>query len=84
MQTLQLKRTISSDYIKAKMKSATLVSEYKRWQIIYYVSTYMVDAEYLSDTTGYSKSNIYAIVQQFNKSERWMLRYNKEGEGKEN
>jgi transposase len=68
MQTLQLKRKISADYIKAKMKSATIVSEYKRWQIIYFVSTYKVDAEYLSDTTGYSKSNIYAIVQQFNKS----------------
>jgi transposase len=50
------------------MKTASIVSEYKRWQIIYYVSNYIVDAEYLSDTTGYSKANIYAIVQQFNNS----------------
>ena len=68
MRTLQLTKEISSDIIKTKMKTATTVSEFKRWQIIYYVCNYVVDAEFLSDTTGYSKANVYAIVQQFNSS----------------
>jgi transposase len=68
MRTLQLTQKISPTAIKAKMKAASNVSDYKRWQIIYNVSVYEVDAEYLSDITGYSKANIYSIVQQFNNS----------------
>lgn len=70
MRTLQLTKEISPEIIKAKMKAATTVSDYKRWQIIHYVCNYVVDAEYLSDTTGYSKANVYAIVQQFNSSKK--------------
>jgi transposase len=68
MRILQLTQSISSDLIKEKMKSSISVSDYKRWQIIYYVNTYKVNAEYLSDVTGYSKANVYAIVQQFNRT----------------
>jgi transposase len=70
MRLLKITQEISPEIIKAKMKSATSVSDYKRWQIIYIVSVYSVDAEYLSDITGYSKANVYAIVQQFNNSKR--------------
>jgi transposase len=68
MRTLQLTREISSDVIKEKMQSAPTVSDFKRWQIIYSINNYIVDADYLSDITGYSKANVYAIVQQFNGS----------------
>lgn len=68
MRKLHLTKKIAPEIIKTKMKFATRVSDYKRWQIIYNVCVYSVDAEYLSDITGYSKANVYAIVQQFNNS----------------
>jgi transposase len=66
MRKLKLTNSIASDFIKSKMQTATNVSDFKRWQVIYLVSTYDVNSEYLSEITGYSKSNIYAIVQQHN------------------
>ena len=66
MRLLKLTKKISPEDIKAKMKASLTVSDYKRWQIIYHVCNYVVDAKYLSDITGYSKANIYSIVQQFN------------------
>lgn len=66
MRILRLNKSISIETIKSKMKIAKTVSEYKRWQIIYLISSYQVDAEYLSDITGYSKASIYGVVQQFN------------------
>lgn len=68
MRKLHLTRKIEPEIIKTKMKFATSISDYKRWQIIYNVCVHSVNAEYLSDITGYSKANIYAIVQQFNNS----------------
>jgi transposase len=68
MRTLQLTQEISAIKLKQKMDSAISVSDFKRWQIIYSIKSYEVDADYLSDITGYSKANIYSIVQQFNKS----------------
>ena len=69
MRSLQLTKEISALTIKKKMQSASNLADYKRWQIIYHVSIYTVDAEYLSDITGYSKANVYSIVQSFNNSE---------------
>lgn len=69
MRKLRLTKEVDPKIIKTKMNAATSVSDYKRWQIIYNVCVYSVDAEYLSDITGYSKANVYAIVQQFNNSE---------------
>ena len=68
MRILKLTKKISPEFIKAKMQSSSTVSDYKRWQIIYQVFHYAVNAEYLSDITGYSKANVYAIVQRFNNS----------------
>lgn len=68
MRLLQLTQEISPAIIKEKMQSASSIADYKRWQIIYSVCVYSVDAEYLSDITGYSKANVYSIVQSFNKS----------------
>ena len=68
MRKLHLTKKIEPEIIKTKMKFATSVSDYKRWQIIYTVCVYSVDAEYLADITGYSKANVYKIVQQFNNS----------------
>jgi len=68
MRTLQLTQKLSPAIIKAKMQTASTVSDFKRWQVIYNVCAYDVDAEFLSDITGYSKANIYAIIQQFNNS----------------
>jgi hypothetical protein len=68
MRLLKLTQEISASDIKKKMQSANSLADYKRWQIIYNVCVYSVDASYLSDITGYSKANIYSIVQSFNKS----------------
>lgn len=70
MRLLQLTQANSPAVFKEKMKSALTLSDYKRWQIIYHVSSYAVNAEYLSDITGYSKANVYAIVQQYNNSKK--------------
>ena len=48
------------------MRKAKTPCDFKRWQIIYLVNGYSVCADYLSDITGYSKADIYSIVQQFN------------------
>jgi transposase len=66
MRKLQLTKSISISVIKNKMANAQNSAEYKRWQVLYLVSSYAVDANYLADITGYSKANIYAIVQQHN------------------
>ena len=68
MGLLGLTQKITPTIIKAKMQAAESVSDYKRWQIIYHICCYNVDADYLSDITGYSKPNIYKVVQQFNNS----------------
>lgn len=68
MRVLQLTKDFDPTKIKSNMKSATTVTDYKRWQIIYSVAVYSVDADYLADITGYSKANIYAIVRQYNRS----------------
>ena len=70
MRTLNLTNPIEVSYIKSKMKAAKSASDYKRWQILYFVSSFKVDAEYLSDITGYSKANIYAIVQRHNRPDK--------------
>ncbi len=69
MRILKLQHTIASDILKQKMKTASNMSDFKRYQILYLISTSKVDASYLSDITGYSKANIYTIVQAFNNSE---------------
>jgi len=69
MRTLQLSHSVSSEIIIKKMKSSLTVADYRRWQIIYIINQYDVDAEFLSDISGYSKANIYAVVQQFNRTQ---------------
>lgn len=70
MRTLQLTKPIAASLIKEQMRSAKNVADYKRWQVLYFVSSFNVDADYLSDITGYSKANIYSIVQQHNQPNR--------------
>ena len=66
MRTLTITHEVPIEELKSRMKTAKTPSDYKRWQIIHLISCYSVDAEYLADITGYSKANIYSIVQQFN------------------
>lgn len=47
MRTLQLSHKTSPTIIKSKMKAAKSMGDYKRWQIIYQVCCYEVDADYL-------------------------------------
>ena len=70
MRILKLTTPISVETIKQNMQSAKDSSHFKRWQIIYFISAFEVDAAYLSDITTYSKASIYAIVQQFNNSKK--------------
>ena len=69
MRTLTIDHEVTPRELKSKMKTAKTSSDFKRWQIIHLVSSYTVDADYLADITGYSKANIYSIVQQFNKNQ---------------
>ena len=69
MRVLKLNETAKAEEIREKLKSSKTLSDYKKWQVLFLVSFYNVDAEYLSDTTGYSKAMIYNIVQEFNKNE---------------
>lgn len=57
---------MSAETIKQNMLNSKNTSDFKRWQILHLVSNYEVDAAYLSDITGYSKANVYAVVQQHN------------------
>jgi len=68
MRQLKLSHPISITKIKLGMSKANNISDYKRWQVLYFVSEYDVDATFISDVTGYSKASIYSIVQTFNKS----------------
>jgi transposase len=70
MRLLQLNQKSNPKVFKEKMNSSSNLSDYKRWQIIYFVSSYAVDAEYLADVTGYSKASVYSIVQQYNSSKK--------------
>lgn len=68
MRLLQSTQNLPLKIIKQNMQSAKSVSDFKRWQIIYSICAYNVDATYLADITGYSKANVYAVVQSFNKN----------------
>ncbi len=68
MRTLKLTAPVDIESIKHKMKTAKNTTDYKRWQVIYLLSSYQLCAADLSNMTGYSKANIYAVVRQFNHS----------------
>lgn len=70
MRTLQLTKEISPLEIKNNMQASKSLADYKRWQIIFLVCSYTVDADFVSDITGYSKASIYSVVQQFNKDNK--------------
>jgi transposase len=65
------------------MKTAKTPSDFRRWQIIHLVHSYSVDADYLADITGYSKANIYNIIQQFNTGQGDVNTKNKGGRRRE-
>ena len=79
MRTLQLLNPNSTDYYKTKMIAATHTSDFKGLQILYMITCYHVNADYLSDITGYSKSNIYSIVKQHNHSTNKDISIQKKG-----
>lgn len=68
MRILKLEKATNDFELKERMRTSKSVSDYKKWQVLYIVSCYDVDAEYLSEITGYSKAMVYNIVQTFNKS----------------
>lgn len=70
MRTLQITNIISKEKLMAAMKTAKTIADFKRWQIILLTSEYDVDADFLSVSTGYSKANVYAIVQQHNAKDK--------------
>jgi transposase len=70
MRILHLKNPVDNNIVKEKMKTSVSASDFKRWQIIYHLNNYSVDAQYLSDITGYSKATIYSIVQGLNNTNR--------------
>ena len=69
MRVLHLTKSIENSFIQEQMKSATIAADFKRWQIIYHIKNFSVDAQYLSEITGYSKVTVYSIVQSFNNND---------------
>jgi transposase len=69
MRVLHLNKEVDNSFLQEKMKAAKSAADFKRWQIIFHVKNYPVDAQYLSSITGYSKANVYSIVQCFNNDE---------------
>lgn len=66
MKTLQLKTKLTTKQIGVYFKKATTIEEYKRWQCLYLVAAYAVEASFLADLTQQSVHTIYKLVQSFN------------------
>lgn len=67
MKILKIKEHLSSQELKEKCDKSTSIAEYKRWQCLYLLSIYDVDAAFLSAMTQQSKPTIYKIIQGYNK-----------------
>ncbi len=63
MRILKTPTKHSPEDLKALMNTAKSSKDFKKWQILYISSCYKVTANYLSDTTGYSKASIYSIIK---------------------
>jgi len=66
MKTLQLKNKLTTKQIGIYLRNAKTIQEYKRWQCLYMVTAYAVDASFLADLTQQSVHTIYKVVQSFN------------------
>jgi transposase len=66
MKTLQLNSKLTIKQIAVHFKNAKTIKEFKRWQCLYMVAAYNVDASFLADITQQSVHTIYKLVQSFN------------------
>ena len=67
MKILKITEHLSSTELKTRCEKATSIAEYKRWQCLYLLTIYDVDAAFLAAMTQQSKHTIYKIVQGYNK-----------------
>lgn len=67
MYTLKLVAHLSVEQLKEYLQQAESIDLFRRWQYLYLVLTHVVDATFLSDLSGLSKSSIYQLVERYNK-----------------
>ena len=66
MKQFKLQEHLSTKDLKQRMGEAESLKEYKRWQCLYMVSSYEVDAAFISDVTGISVHTIYKLISLYN------------------
>jgi len=66
MKRFNLQGHLSKTDLKQRMEKAVSLKEYKRWQCLYMVSSYDVDASFISDVTGLSIHTVYKLVSSYN------------------
>jgi transposase len=66
MSTLKLVAHLRADQLKERMQQAESIEVFRRWQCLYLVLTHAVDATFLSELSGLSKSSIYQLVEHYN------------------
>ena len=66
MKQFKLQEHLSTEDLKQRMEKSVSVKEYKRWQCLYMISSYDVEASFISDVTGTSVHTIYKLVSSYN------------------
>ena len=80
MRTLELVNHLSDAQLKERLGAAAGRPEFTRWQILYMVQVAGVrSAAVISPMVNLSKSSIYKIVEQYNKSGAGSIKYTLRG-----
>lgn len=79
MCTLKLVSHLSAGQLKERMQKAQSIEVFRRWQCLYLVLTHAVDATFLSELSGLSKSSIYQLVERYNKQGPESVQYKERG-----
>jgi len=80
MRTLELVNHLSDEQLKETLKAATGKPEFSRWQLLYMIQIAGIhSAGIISPLVNLSKSSIYKIVEQYNKSGINSIKYGLRG-----
>ena len=79
MSTLKLVAHLRADQLKERMQQAESIEVFRRWQCLYLVLTHAVDATFLSEVSGLSKSSIYQLIERYNKQGPTSVQYKERG-----
>jgi transposase len=79
MCTLKLDAHLNAEQLKEHMQKAESIDVFRRWQCLYLVLTHAVDARFLSELSGLSKSSIYQLIERYNKQGPSSVQYKERG-----